>query len=266
MPTQTHRFATPQPIGVDIRNPRGAIEIEAADVTEARVDITSRYEDLDAEIRHDADGRRLLVEIPRRRFGKQPRVTVTVRVPRASWATADAASATIVVRGPVAGLQLSTASGSIRAEEAHGPVEVRAVSGSVRLGAVHGTLEARAVSGSVRVVEVDEAAAMRAVSGSIEVGRAAGDLRATAVSGSINVRELCRGTADLNTTSGSIAVGIRRGTLVWLDLASTSGRAHSSLSGDDAASAGDEETLTLSARSVSGSVTVSPSAGAPAVH
>lgn len=265
MPTQNHRFPTPEPIGVDIRNPRGAIEIEAADVTETSVTITSRVDDLDAEVRHDADGRKLLVEIPRRRFGIQPRVTVTVRVPRDSWAAADAASASIAVRGPVAGLQLSSASGSIRAEEAHGPVEVRAVSGSIRLGAVHGTLEARAVSGSVRVVEVDDVAAAKVVSGSIEIGRAGADLRATAVSGSINVREAQRGTVDLNTTSGSIAVGVRRGTLVWLDLSSTSGRAHSSLSADGAAPTGDEESLTLTARSVSGSVHVSPSAGAPAV-
>jgi DUF4097 and DUF4098 domain-containing protein YvlB len=265
VPTQTHRFAAVEPIGVDIRNPRGAIEIDAADVTETCVDITSRYEDLDADVRFDAEGRKLLVEIPRRRFGKQPRVTVTVRVPRGSWATAEAASASIAVRGPMAGLQLSTASGSIRADEAHGPVEARAVSGAIRLGAVHGTLEARAVSGSIRVVEVDDAAATRVVSGSIEVGRACADLRATAVSGSINVREAQRGTVDLSTTSGSIAVGVRRGTLVWLDLSSTSGRAHSTLAADDASTAEDQQALTLTARSVSGSVSVAPSAGAPAV-
>lgn len=264
MPTQTHRFASPGPIGVDIRNPRGAIEIDAADVSETSVDITSRYEDLDVDVRFDEEARRLLVEVPRRRLGKQPRVSVTVRVPRGSWAAADAASASIAVRGPVAGLQLSSASGSIRAEEAHGPVEVHAVSGSIRLGAVHGTLEARAVSGSVRVVEVDDNAAVRVVSGSVEVGSAAGDLRATAVSGSITVREVQRGTVDLHTTSGSITIGVRRGTLVWLDLSSTSGRARSTLAGDDA-TVGDEDTLTLTARSVSGSVTVSPSTGAPAV-
>lgn len=63
-------------------------------------------------------------------------------------------------------------------------------------------------------------------------------------------------------TPGSISVcEVQRGTV---DLRTTSGRARSTLAGDDA-TVGDEDTLTLTARSVSGSVTVSPSTGAPAV-
>ena len=81
MPTQTQRFTTPQPIAVDIRNPRGAIEVLASDTGLTSVDITSRFDDLDADVRFDEGTATLFVEIPRRRFGKQPRVTVTVRVP-----------------------------------------------------------------------------------------------------------------------------------------------------------------------------------------
>jgi len=263
VPTQTQRFTTPQPIAVDIRNPRGAIEVLASDTALTSVDITSRFDDLDAEVRFNEGTATLVVEIPRRRFGKQPRVTVTVRVPRGSRLTADAASASIDVRGPMAGLELSSASGSIKAEEAHGPVNARTASGSLRLGEVHGTLEARAVSGSVRIAAVDDVAAVRVVSGSIEVGTAIADLRATAVSGSIHVGEARRGTVDLTTTSGGVSVGVRRGTLVWLDLSSVSGRAHSDLSGGGAAADRNEDTLTLTARSVSGSIHVRPSASAP---
>ncbi|MGH9273944.1 MAG: DUF4097 family beta strand repeat-containing protein [Acidimicrobiales bacterium] len=267
MPTQTQRFTTSHPIAVDIRNPRGAIEVLATDTGETSVDITSRFDDLDAEVRFDDGAAILSVEIPRRRFGKQPRVTVTVHVPSGSRLTADAASASINVRGPMAGLELSSASGSIQAEEAHGPVSSRTASGSVRLGEVHGTLEVRAVSGSIRIGEVDDVAAVRVVSGSIEVGTAGADLRATAVSGSIHVREVQRGTVDLTSTSGGVTVGVRRGTLVWLDLSSVSGRTHSALAADAPMAGGNEETLTLTARSVSGSINVSPSSvAAPVTH
>jgi DUF4097 and DUF4098 domain-containing protein YvlB len=263
MPTTTQRFPTPQPVRVDVHNPRGSIEVVAADATESTVDITSRLDDVDAVVRLDSSGTSLLVDIPRRRFGKQPRVAVVERVPHGSWVAADAASASIAVRGPVAGLQLRSASGGIQAEEAHGPVGVRTASGSVRLGSVHGTLEVRGVSGSVRVVEIDDDASVRVVSGSIEVGTAAAGLRATSVSGSIDVREAQRGTVDLTSTSGGISVGVRRGTLVWLDLSSVSGRTQSSLAADHTVPGGEEEPLTLSARSVSGSITVSSSAAAP---
>lgn len=266
MPTQTQRFTTPHPIAVDIRNPRGTIEVLASDTDLTSVDITSRFDDLDADVRFDEATGALLVEIPRRRFGKQPRVSVTVRAPRGSRLTAEAASASITVSGPMAGLELSSASGMLKAEEAHGPVRARTASGSVRLGAVHGPLEARVVSGSVRVAEVDDVATVRVVSGSIEVGSADADLRVTSVSGSIHVREVRRGTVDLTSTSGGVSVGVRRGTLVWLDLSSVSGRAHSDLAADGAPTGGDEDTLRLTARSISGSIHVSPSAAAPVSH
>jgi DUF4097 and DUF4098 domain-containing protein YvlB len=262
VPTTTHRFTTPQPIAVDIRNPRGAIELVAGDTSETCVDVTSRHDDLDADVRLDAGGTSLFVEIPRRLF-KQPRVTVTVTVPRGSHATIDAASASISVRGPMAGLQMSSASGSIQAEEVHGPVRARTASGSVRLGEVHGTLDVRAVSGSVRVARVDDVAAVRVVSGSIEVGSAGTDLRATAVSGSIHVLDARRGTIELTSTSGGVTVGVRRGTLVWLDLSSVSGRTQSDLAADGAVPIGDEELLKLTARSVSGGIRVGRSTPAP---
>jgi DUF4097 and DUF4098 domain-containing protein YvlB len=263
VPTTTHRFTTPQPIAVDIRNPRGAVELVAGDTSETCVDITSRYEDLDADVRLDAGGTSLIIEIPRRRIVKQPRVTVTVTVPRGSLATIDTASASISVRGPMAGLELSSASGSIRAEEARGPVRARSASGSVRLGEVHGALDVRTVSGSVRIAQVDDAATVRVVSGSIEVGSAGTDLRATSVSGSIQVRDARRGTVELSSTSGGVSVGVRRGTLVWLDLSSVSGRTHSDLAPDGAAPIGDEELLKLTARSVSGGISVGRSTAAP---
>ena len=83
------------------------------------------------------------------------------------------------------------------------------------------------------------------------------------MSGSVQVRDVQRGVVDLSSTSGSVTVGVRRGTLVWLDLSSVSGRTRSDLEADGAAPMGDEEPLTLTVRSVSGSITVGRSTSAP---
>lgn len=267
MPTQTHRFPTSEPIALDVRNPRGAVEVLAAEVDETIVEVTTSHEEELVETAMSPDGRSLRVEVPRRRrWGKQPRVNISVHVPRGSSATVDTVSASITVRGPLAGLHLSSVSGSVHAEEAHGPVGVGTTSGSIHLGAVHGTLEARAVSGSIRIGEVDDAAVVRTVSGSIDVGSAAADLRARAVSGSIHVNEASSGTVDLSSTSGGVIVGVRRGTLVWLDLSSVSGRTRSDLAGESVAPGDSEGPLILTARSISGGITVRPSVATPVAH
>ena len=91
MPTQTQRFTTPQPSTRSTSaTRRGAIEVLASDIGLTSVDITSRLDDLDADVRFDEASATLRVEIPRRRFGKRPRVTVTVRVPNGRRLTADA--------------------------------------------------------------------------------------------------------------------------------------------------------------------------------
>jgi DUF4097 and DUF4098 domain-containing protein YvlB len=83
------------------------------------------------------------------------------------------------------------------------------------------------------------------------------------VSGSIHVRDARRGVIELTSTSGGVTVDVRRGTLVWLDLSSVSGRTHSDLTADGAVPVGDEETLKLTARSVSGGIRVGRSTAAP---
>jgi hypothetical protein len=83
------------------------------------------------------------------------------------------------------------------------------------------------------------------------------------VSAGIRIREAHQGTVDLGSTSGSIAVGVRRGTLTWLDVSSTGGRVRSDLT-EDAGDAGDGPLLTLRAHSVSGGIHLSPT-GTPAI-
>ena len=59
-------------------------------------------------------------------------------------------------------------------------------------------------------------------------------MSAVSVSGAVTVRDAARGEVICKSTSGNVAVGVRKGTLVWLDLTTVSGRTTSGLSPDEA--------------------------------
>lgn len=69
-----------------------------------------------------------------------------------------------------------------------------------------------------------------------------------------------QGTLELNATSGDVTVGVRKGTLVWLDLTTVSGRTTSDLTPDDPDASGGGKPLAVRVRTVSGNITVTTSA------
>ena len=81
----------------------------------------------------------------------------------------------------------------------------------------------------------------RTASGAVDVGWAGDLVSAVSASGDVTVRDAARGEVICKSTSGDIAVGVRKGTLVWLDLTTVSGRTTSSLQPDDAPDGGKEE-------------------------
>jgi hypothetical protein len=61
------------------------------------------------------------------------------------------------------------------------------------------------------------------------------------------------------STSGSVAIGVRKGTLVWLDLTTVSGRTTSNLLPEDGPEGGRERVLRVKAQTVSGNFTITSS-------
>ena len=49
-------------------------------------------------------------------------------------------------------------------------------------------------------------------------------MSAVSASGDVTVRDAARGEVICKSTSGDVAIGVRKGTLVWLDLTTVSGR------------------------------------------
>lgn len=263
MPTQTHRFPTPEPIHLHVKARRGSVEIIAGDAPETVVEVTGRHDAPHANVEASADHRRVTIDVPRqlrRHGGHSHRLEIVVRVPAGSTIEVSTASASVTTRGVLASAEVSTASGAIAVEQVSGDVEGKSASGHIGVGTVGGATRLRSASGGLQVATATGTCTATTASGGIDVGWAGHDVTARSASGSITVRDAVRGTLALDSTSGRVTVGVRKGTLVWLDLTSVSGRTRSDLTPDDATTTGREEALEIRVRTVSGSITVAPSA------
>lgn len=256
--SDTHRFPTDGPLHLHLRSGRGSVQVIAEDLTEATVDVAGR-DSAQARIGISGDGRVLTVEVPRhRRLGNPPKLDITVRIPTGSTVDLGTASASITARGPLAKADAKSASGEISIEQVDGDCQADAASGDIAVGTVGGAVRLRSASGDLRVARVGGRCSAKSASGAVDVGWAGDLVSAASASGAITVRDATRGEVICKSTSGNIAVGVRKGTLVWLDLSTVSGRTTSSLSPDEAPR-GREETLTVKVQTVSGNITISPS-------
>jgi len=265
MPTKTHRFDTPKPVRLHLRSGRGTVRIVAEPVTETVVEVSGRHEGQQARVEASSDGRTITVDVPRhRKLGNAPRLDITVHLPEGSYLDLGTASASIDASGPIAHAEVRAASGAVSIEQVAGDVDARSASGEVRLGTIGGTVRLKTASGDLLVSSVGGVCNAATASGAIDVGWAGQTVSAKSASGAITVRDAVRGALDLRTTSGDVAVGVRKGTLVWLDLTTVSGRTGSNLAPEAPASGAKEEMLTVRARTVSGDITVAPSGSAGA--
>jgi Putative adhesin len=265
MPTDTHRFPTPEPIHLRLRTSRGTVEVVAAEVAETVVHVTGRHEGVQARVEASADGRTVTIDVPRsRRLGNPPRLDITVQLPMGSTVDLTSASASVATRGVLAGAEVRTASGTVSVEQVTGDAAGASSSGDIRLGAIGGAVRLKSASGDLLVATSTKDCRASTASGAIDIGWAGHDVTAKSASGDITVRDAVRGKLDLHATSGDVSVGVRKGTLVWLDLTTVSGRTSSDLTPDEPATDDREETLAIRVRTVSGNIALTPSSSAGA--
>jgi len=256
--SDTYRFPVDAPFHLHLRSGRGTVHVVAEELTEATVDIAGRDSN-QVRVGLSGDGRVLTVDVSRyRRLGSPPRLDITVRIPSGSTVELGTASASVTTRGALAKADVKTASGEVSVEQVDGDCHADAASGDIALGTIGGAARLRSASGDLRVARVGGRCSAKSASGAIDIGWAGDLVSAASVSGAVTVRDAARGQVVCKSTSGNVAVGVRKGTLVWLDLATVSGRTTSGLSPDQAPS-GSEETLTVKVQTVSGNITISPS-------
>jgi DUF4097 and DUF4098 domain-containing protein YvlB len=141
----------------------------------------------------------------------------------------------------------------VAAAVASGPVQLHTASGDVRLDDAAAEVRAHTGSGEVLIRRAGGEITVNTASGDVEVGTAAASAIARTASGNVRIASMTAGQADLTSVSGDIAVGIAPGIGVYLDLASVTGQVRSDLHPSDTESHAD---LHLRCRTVSGDLRV----------
>ena len=259
MPSQTYTFSTAQPLTLRLRNPAGDVEITASDTTETTVEVIPRGHSAQdpaerTRVELSADGTRLDVEAPERRFGSTAKLGMIVQLPAGSRVDVGTASADLVCHGRLGRLDAATASGDIAADEIDGNAGIKTASGDVVVGGVSGDVDCKTASGDLRLGSAGGNCRSMSASGNVELGACGGEVSARTASGDVAVRQVERGSVQISTMSGDVKVGVRRGVTVWLDLSTMSGRTRSDLEHQDTPPSDDSAVLSISVRTMSGDI------------
>ena len=272
MPT----FDTPGSVSLQIKLPSGRVVVTTADEPKTTVEVVAlgrRGQDAMEEIEITMDERsgRHVVRVEQRdRFRWGP-IQITwggdfecrVTCPPGTDLELSGASTNVRVDGELGEVSARTASGDIRLQGVVGPLQVKTASGDVFVGVVGGQGAIATVSGDVGIERIDAALTARAVSGDITIGSIAAELGISTTSGDVDLKAVLDGDVRVQTVSGDVRVGVARGTRVWVDAASVSGRLESELGLDDEQADETEGGIVpLHLKTVSGDVSVVRAAAA----
>ena len=260
-------FETGGPVKLDVRVPAGAVEIEThpGTTTELELDVAG---DADAgrelleraTIEHREGQDEVVVHVRDRGRGvfglfRNLDVRVAVRAPVGSSVKFETASADLRARGTLGSLDATTASGDAEVEELTAELEVSTASGDVDVRSVGGPARVNTASGDVELGVVRRPVSVKSASGDVTIESAETDVEIRTASGDQRVAAVTAGCVDLQSMSGDITVGVRRGSNVWVDGRAMSGELTSELElGDEAPPDDGAPLVELRATTMSGDV------------
>ena len=258
---QDQTFNVTGPVRLDLRIPHADVTVATGSADSASVSFGPNSKNADdvtvtCERRGDTD----VLTVSSKQSGLlrfRRAVAVDVRLPEGSAVAVTTAAGGIVCTGPLGAVRVETASAGVRIPEA-ASVDVVGVSGAVSVGRVAGEASVKTVSGAIDVDDVRGRLVLRTVSGRTRVHRAGGDVEARSVSGDVALQRLEQGVVRLDSVSGDVSLGVRKGVAVWLDLDSASGDVRSELGASGDGPADGRPVLELRGRTVSGDVRVTP--------
>lgn len=273
MPDRTFRIHTgARPPEIDVRTFAGTVTLEAVeggDELDVRVEaLDAAAEQLIDRVEIGADPAepespaRLWIAVPHRLLGRTPSFAITVRTPTGARARVAAAAADLETRGRMGRLEVTGATGDIAVDEC-AELHLRIASGDARIGTVTGRASLATASGDLRIGSVGDGLELKTASGDVSVGETSGDVSVGSASGDVRVDAAGAGSIQAKTVSGDVAVAVRPGMRVWLDLSSVSGRINSQLEEEPGAGTDTPAQLSLTLRSVSGDLRVHRAAAAP---
>ncbi|MFI6039232.1 DUF4097 family beta strand repeat-containing protein [Streptomyces sp. NPDC051315] len=272
-------FDTPEAITATAHVEAGSIQFTAVDRLDTVVEVRPRDPKKDLDVR-TADQTEvtcasgvLTVRTPKPNlFGRTGVVDVTVELPTGSRIDMTGAWTQVLGEGRLGEVRVKTSSGDVRLDTT-GPLKLTASHGSITVDRVEGTAEITTSSGSMRVGLVDGPAVLKNSHGTTTVGAATGELRVSGANGDIEIRraedsvtattahgtlrvgEVASGTVQLETSYGSIEVGVREATAAWLDVSSGSGQVRNTLTASEAPES-TEDTVKVRARTRYGNIDI----------
>lgn len=272
---RTETFQTARPLVLDVRLPRGDVEVETGETAETTVVLEgsseralrqigeSRIELVDRgdhdELVVDCDTEDIGFRRGRLRlsisFDRHDAVRVRIRAPHGATLKAQTASADVRAEGRYGAVDVRTASGDVAVGEAERDVEVKVASGDIRVERVGGSLRLNSAAGDIRSGAVGGNVEIHTAAGDVHVEEAGGSVNVKSASGDVRVGSVTQGKVDLKSLSGDLLVGVRRGSRVWLDVKTVTGDARSELDsgGEDD---GDGPLVELKATAMSGDIRI----------
>jgi hypothetical protein len=237
-------FPVSGPVEAVVRIQSGGIAVETAETSEASVTIEALNgpaEKVLSDVTVELAGNRLVVEHGTGvRFGlalRSPSFSVGLQIPHGS------------------SLDLGTVSADVRAEGRFRALDAKTVSGDLSVGDIAEDANVKTVSGDVKLRTVGGRVEVNTVSGDVKVAEAARGVTAKTVSGDQSIDSITEGQVELNSVSGDIRVGIQRGSGVWFDVRSTSGKTVNELEPAEGPG-GDGPSVELRAKAVSGDIRI----------
>jgi hypothetical protein len=269
---QKRIFEVHGPAELDVRLTSGVVEVETSDdATRVELELVADDEESQALVDNarvefqDHHGRpQLLVDVPQRKgggfsfgffFGRQG-VTCRIRAPHGSPLSVRTKSADVDVRGRLGGLSVATASGDVRADHVDGSVSVKSASADVEVRTVTGSLNVQTASGDISADSVHGSVNVTTASGDVRVDDARTDVSANTVSGDQLLSAVMQGKVSAHSVSGDVAIGVRRGSKVFLDCNTISGDTSSELELTPDAPSGDGPLVEIRAKTVSGDIQI----------
>jgi DUF4097 and DUF4098 domain-containing protein YvlB len=264
------RFDTPERVMLDLRLPEGSIELETVDGAATAIELDARghedeirelLEGARVEAREIPGGHEVIVDVEDRRrigfgFWRRVDVRLSVRAPHGAEARIDSASADARARGRLGALEATTASGDIEVDEVTGDAAIKSASANVEVRSVGGAAVVTTASGDVELGRVDGHAVVKTASGDVTIRDAGATVTVTTASGDQRIEAVGEGAVTLQSASGDIEVGIRKGSNLWVDARAMSGETSSELELSDAPPEDDAPLVELRATSMSGDIRV----------
>lgn len=274
-------FQTTGPVRLMAEIPFGHVGVKAEATSTVHIELIAvrggaRIRELieSAEIAQHGD--EIVVRIERRRLGwfgwTGGHIEARIVVPTGSAAQLFTGSGHVETQGTLGDVKASSGSGNIRLD-ACGEVRARTGSGEIAVASSTGSLDAKTGSGNVAAGKVSRNVRITTGSGSAELAGAGGEARLTCASGSIQIDNVGdaleaftasgsiriaradHGSVRAKTASGSVSVGVAKGSAAYLDIHTMSGRVHSELE-DGAAPREGEKQVELFITTMSGNVNV----------